>query len=254
MKYLQILKEQFGKQIDIREVRPGVRQLLMPYYYEDGDIIEIFIEENKLNNDNEEIRICDYGMALMHLSYYYELDTENKKRIFRQIIFENGVNVEDGNIFIDSNINSIYPVIMQSVNTITKISNMKVFKREVIKSLFYEMLADYINENLISYHPQPKYYPIPERTELVVDYAFNNKHKPIYLFGVKDNTKARLTTISCLEFIRSSMQFKSVAVHEDFENISSNDRKRLTSAVDKQFVSLDDFTEHSIRYFSREME
>jgi hypothetical protein len=69
---------------------------------------------------------------------------------------------------------------------------------------------------------------------------------------VKDDTKARLTTISCLEFQRTNIPFKSMVVHEDFESLSKKDRIRITSAVDKQFVDLDDFKNHGEAYLDRE--
>ena len=69
---------------------------------------------------------------------------------------------------------------------------------------------------------------------------------------IKDDTKARLTTISCLEFQRAKIPFKSVAVHEDFEALSKKDRKRITSAADKQFVDLDDFKSHGEEFLVRE--
>jgi hypothetical protein len=34
--------------------------------------------------------------------------------------------------------------------------------------------------------------------------------RPLFLFGVKDNNKARLATISCLEFQRRRIPFKGV--------------------------------------------
>ena len=85
-----------------------------------------------------------------------------------------------------------------------------------------------------------------------MDYAFKEFPRPLYLFGVKDDTKARLATISCLEFQMAKIPFKSIAVHEDFEALSRKDRKRITSAVDKQFVDLDDFKSHGEEYLERE--
>ena len=75
-----------------------------------------------------------------------------------------------------------------------------------------------------------------------MDYQFDIGPRPLFLFGVKDNDKARLATISCLEFQRRRIPFKGVMVHQDFESgITKKDRTRITSASDKQFPSLDDF-------------
>jgi hypothetical protein len=61
------------------------------------------------------------------------------------------------------------------------------------------------------------------------------------MFGVKDISKARLSTISCFEYQRANLNFRSLIVHEDFEKLPRKDRTRLTNACDKQFTSLDDF-------------
>jgi hypothetical protein len=129
---------------------------------------------------------------------------------------------------------------------------MQLFKREVIQSLFYEMLTEFIEESLKKYNPRPKVLPVPERDDLEVDFEFDIKPRPIYLFGVRDSAKARLTTISCLEFQRSKIPFKSFVIHEDFENLSRKDRSRITSAADKQFISLDDFKANAEQVLERE--
>ena len=60
-------------------------------------------------------------------------------------------------------------------------------------------------------------------------------------------------TISCLEFQRRRLPFKSVMVHQDFEGgLTKQDRTRITSAADKQFPSLDDFREHGALFLERE--
>ena len=74
---------------------------------------------------------------------------------------------------------------------------MQFFKREVIQSLFYEQLAEFIEERLSEFSPRAHVLPIPDHDEYEVDYQLDAGPRPIYLFGVKDNDKARLATISC---------------------------------------------------------
>jgi hypothetical protein len=196
--------------------------------------------------------ISDHGMTIMRLSYEYDIDTPNKRRIFEKMLAENRLLEKDGRLFLEADLNVLYSSVLQFAQAVAKISNMKLYKREVIKSLFYELLDEFITEQLVRYQPEPKVLPIPERDDLEVDYSFKGFPRPLYLFGVKDDTKARLTTISCLEFHRANIPFKSVAVHEDFEALSKKDRKRITSAADKQFVDLEDFKTHGEDYFERE--
>ena len=77
---------------------------------------------------------------------------------------------------------------------------MQLYKREVIHSLFYEILTEFIEKSLRKYSPRASTFPLPDRDDLEVDFQFDIRPRPIFLFGVKDNTKARLATISCLEF------------------------------------------------------
>ena len=250
MNYLDLLKEQFNNQIAFREKRPGILQLIAPLYHEDGDMMDIFLDP--VNGSQDRIRICDHGMTLMRLSYSFDLDTENKERIFQKILAENGINEEQGNLYLEAAPDRLYPAILQFAQVITKVSNMQLYKREVIHSLFYELLTEFIEQSLSKFNPHRSTFPIPNRDDLEVDYQFDIKPRPIFLFGVKDSSKARLATISCLEFQRARIPFKSFVVHEDFENIGRKDRNRITSAADKQFISLDDFKENAEQVFERE--
>lgn len=250
MNYLDLLRAQFNNRVDFREKRPGILQLILPLYHEDGDMIDIFIETL---NGNGVVRISDYGMTLMRLSYSFALDTPNKERIFSRIISENQVHEDNGKLYLDTKPESLYPAILQFAQTVAKVSNMRLYKREVIQSLFYEMLAEVIEENLKMYNPSPNVFPLPERDDLEVDYLFDIKPYPVYLFGVKDSAKARLATICCLEFQRAKQKFKGFVVHEDFDNLSKKDRNRITSATDKQFISLDDFRSNAKQVFEREV-
>jgi hypothetical protein len=130
---------------------------------------------------------------------------------------------------------------------------MQLYRREVVRSMFYEDLKDFIQENLFSFNMEEKFLPLPEREELEVDYCFKAPSKPLYLFGVKDNEKAKLVTIYCLEYMRNKLPFRSVAVHEDFETLSAKDRKIITNIADKQFTDFEDFKTHGSEFFEREM-
>ena len=191
-------------------------------------------------------------MTLMRLSYTFDIDTPNKDKIFQRIIFENGVSEENGELYIETDADSLYPAMMQFAQTIGKVCNMRLFRRETLYSLFEEMLEEFIREKLTIYRPIPSVFPIPERDDLEVDWEFKPNGTPLYLFGVKDNAHARLSTISCLEFQRKKLPFRSMVVHEDFEKIGRKDKNRLTSACDKQFTSLDDFRDNAEQYFERE--
>jgi hypothetical protein len=247
------LKAGFNHYVAFREKRPGIIQVLAPLFHEDGDMIDVFLDLSKTQEAS--IRITDHGLTLMRLSYSYDIDTPNKRKIFDRILSENGISEENGRLFLDTDQEHLYPALLQFAQTIAKVSNMQMFKREVIENLFYEMLGDFITSSLYRYKPHPNSVPIPSRDDLEVDWEFEVRPRPIFLYGVKDNAKARLAALSCLEFQKRQIPFKSVIVHEDFENgLSKKDQTRITNAADKQFTSLSNFQADAEQYFSREVE
>lgn len=248
-KYIEKLKEQFNNFFFLKEKRENILQVFAPLYHADGDMMDIFLSEIP---ERDLVKISDYGLTLMRLSYSYDIDTPNKEKIFNKILAENSIQSENGNLFIDVKPQYLYHGIMQFAQAISKITNMRLYKREIIHSLFFEMLEEYIMTNLQKYNPQKKFYPIPDHEEYEVDYCFNHRKKPIYLFGVNNSANARLATISCQKFIAEKLNFSSLIILENLDVIGKKDQARLMSAADKQFPSLEDFQKHAEEYIERE--
>ncbi len=251
MNVQEILKAEFNQHISFRERRPNVVQVIAPLFHEDGDMVDLFLDFPK--NPEGRIRISDHGMTLMRLSYTYEIDSPTKRRVLDRILSENGVSEENGRFYLETAPDQIYPSLLQFAQTVAKVSNMQVFKREVVQNLFYETLSEFVLTSLSAYNPQGDYLPIPDRDDLDVDWRFPLPTRDIYLFGVRDASKARLVGLTCLEYQRVGIPFRSVIIHEDLENgLSKKDQRRITNIADKQFASLPDFIAEADRYFTRE--
>ena len=227
--------------------RPGIHQLYLPIYHEDGDLVDLFVTE-----ENGEYILGDYGQTLMRLSYSYDIDTPNKETILQKIITENSLNEENGNIFLKTTPETVFSDIMHVTQVYSKIGSMRYFKREVIESLFYEVLDEFIIKELQDFKPQKKVYPIPDNPDIEADYQFSPNGHPVFLFGVKDVSKARLAIITYLELQRAKLSFRGWVVNEDFEKIPKKDRSRMTNICDKQFTSFEDFKLSARQFLERE--
>jgi len=245
---LKNIESDFNNQALIKQKRPDIYQLYLPIFHEDGDMIDLFI----IPKGNSEYTLCDFGLTLQRLSYSYDIDTENKEAIFQKILSENSLYEKKGNICLDTTVENTFSNIMHITHALAKIGSMRYFKREVIESLFIEMLDEFINQELREFHPQSKVLPIPDRDDLEADYQFSPNGHPVYLFGVKDVSKARLTTISCLEFQKANLNFRGWVVNDDFEKLPRKDRSRLTNTCDKQFTSLEEFKMNAKIFLERE--
>lgn len=245
---LKNIERDFNNHVSVKQKRPGIYQLFVPIYHEDGDMMDIFLSMDGKGN----YKLSDYGLTLQRLAYTYDIDTDHKEKVLQKIISENKLLDENGNIGVFTKPDTVFTDIMHVTQAYSKIGSMGYFRREVIESLFYEILDEFIFSELQEFKPQKRVYPIPGRTDIEVDYQFSPNGHPVYLFGVKDSNQAKLTTISCLEFQRAKLKYRSFVVNEDFNKLPKNDRTRLTNACDKQFTSLDDFKKSAVDFFERE--
>lgn len=243
---LNSLKKEFG-QIDFREKRPGIYKVLLPYFYEDGDMYDVFIEEC-----GSRIRISDHGLTLMKLSYTFDIDTDHKQEVLENIIQQNRCKIDSGNIYLDVTPGQFTGGIYQFIQTVSKVSTMEIISKEIIKSYFYELISDFILDSLKKYNVKTNVVPV-KNSDLIVDYELPVKEKPLYIFGVGDDSKASKVVISCLTFQTQHLPFRSVIVHEDFNKLSQFNRNQITNTADKQFTSLDDFKSKGIEYIEREI-
>ena len=75
------------KTLQFREKRLGLFKILVPFFYEDGDMYDLFVEECPCNTNL--LRISDHGLTLMKLSYNFDIDTPRKKEILESTISQN---------------------------------------------------------------------------------------------------------------------------------------------------------------------
>lgn len=129
------IESSFQNRISLFEKRPGIYQIELPYYHEDGDMIDIFV----VPKENGVIEICDFGMTLMRLSYSYEIDTPNKESIFQKILRENRLEEIDGNIVFSSKEDTIFSDILHTVQCFAKIGSMRFFKKEMWMLILHQL-------------------------------------------------------------------------------------------------------------------
>lgn len=233
--------------VAFREKRLGVYKVLAPFFYEDGDMYDIFIEELGTGK----IRISDYGLTLMKLSYGFDIDTEHKQEVLDTIVMQNRAQIDNGLIYLDILPHQFGAGMNQFAQVISKVTNMDIISRELQKSMFPEMLRTFVGECLKDFDVTENYTPTSDK-HLIVDYKISAP-RPIFLYGVNENTKASKVVISCLTFKNQAVPFRSLVVHEDMDKLSRFNRAQLTNVVQKQYFSLDGFREQGIGYLKDEL-
>ena len=228
---------------DIYERRPGKHQLIVPIRHEDGDMIDLYLEDNP--NREDQVRICDYGLTLMRLSYTYDINTDARQRIFDSILINNGVRDDGGNLYLDVARGRLHEGVLQFAGCVQKVCNMRYWSREIVRSAFYDDLARHITGELSMFDPKSNLAPISDYP-ISVDWSLAHQNRNFYVFGVRGNEKAKNVAIALLEFEKAQLPFTSLVVHEDFEELGRRERTYLTRNADTQYPVLDDFRERAV--------
>ena len=239
----QLLNGGLLKGLDVYERRDGVFQIIIPILHEDGDMVEIYVQDSPAGNGT--VRLCDYGLTLMRLSYTFDPSTPARQRILDSILINNGVNKEDGNLFMDSSRERLHESILQYTGCVQKVCNMRYWSREVVRSAFYDDLRQYVVESLSMYSPVADVPPMPD-FPMAVDWVLEHNRRSLYVFGVLGNDKAKSVAIALLEFKKLALPFISLVVHEDMESLGARERLYLTRNADKQYPMLTDFQESGV--------
>ena len=237
-----LLNQTIAGSFDFYERRSGDYQLIVPLFHEDGDMIDIYLQDSPEGEGY--VRICDFGLAQMRLSYTYEVNTPSRQQIFDSILFNSGVSNDAGNIYLDTRIEKLYEGILQFAGCIQKVCNMRYWSREVVRSSFYDDLEEYITTSLTRFSPVPDESPLSDYP-VSVDWSLSHHDRNFYVFGVRGNDKAKNVAISLLEFQKAQLPFISLVVHENMDEIGKKEASYLTRNADVQYPILSHFVERA---------
>ncbi len=228
---------------DLYERRSGKYQLIIPILHEDGDMVDIYLHDSPRGEGY--IRISDFGMTLMRLSYTYDVNTDARQRIFDSILINNGVKNNDGSLYLDTSMNMLCESILQFAGCVQKVCNMRYWSREVVRGAFYEDLEKYVTTELTLFSPIADQTPIQESPIISVDWSLTHNYRNFYLFGVLGNDKAKNVAIALLEIQKARIPFISLVVHEDMEELGRRERLYLTSNADRQYPTMNEFRDRA---------
>ena len=135
---------------------------------------------------------------------------------------------------------------------LTKINDLTFLNRARAESTFYEDLNEQlfkiIGEDIVK---KDYYYEEMENSkDYPIDYRIDGKHAPLFLFGIPNRDKARLTTIILERLLRAKADFDSLLIFSDQGTIPKQDLARLSNAGGEMIASLDaeaDFSRKLLR-------
>ena len=124
---------------------------------------------------------------------------------------------------------------------LTRVYDLTLLSRSNVGSTFYddlnEMINDFIDEEKITKLYAPD---VPNADAYTVDYCIEGKNDvPLFLYGVPNRDKARLTTIILSHYHRNNLSFESILVFQNQAEIPRPDLARLSDVGGEMISSLD---------------
>ncbi|MFH1005560.1 MAG: DUF1828 domain-containing protein [Bacteroidota bacterium] len=225
------------------QIKPKNSKLLLietPFYFSDGDPYQIYIKEMP----GGILRLSDMGHTMMHLSYENDIDKfreGTRGTLFNQIKAETFIEEDSGEFFIDTLIENLGFNIFRLGQALTKINDLTFLNRARAESTFYEDLKEQLTKIISEEKIKKDYFyeQMENAKDYPIDYRIEGKHAPLFLFGVPNRDKARLTTIIIERLLRASANFDSLLIFSDQSSIPRGDLARLSNVGGEMIASLD---------------
>ena len=228
-------------------------RVFTPFQFEDGDHLAIVFKR-----EGSTWVLSDEGHTYMHLTY--ELDERDLHKGTREKIITNALSVfavedRDGELVLTIPDQRYGDALYNFVQALLKITDVTYLSRERVRSTFLEDFRALMEETVPEsrrafdwYHrerdPDAKYG---------VDCRINSMARPLFVFAVQNDDKARDTTITLHQFEKWGLAFRSVAVFEDQESINRRVLARFSDVGEKLFSSLGANRDRIVQYVQDSM-
>ena len=219
--------------------RGNLLTVSLPMVARDGDSFTVY-----LSRISGGWRISDAANTMMRLSYENDLSkllTGPRARLFETILAENGLQEDDGEIFLDAPADRLVRGIFQLGQGLSRVEDISLWSRSRVESTFYHDLREALYSTLSHDLIEESYAPeISGGEDYAVDYRIKTGGRPLFIFGVNGKDKARLTTITLLHLKHSGLKFDSMVVCSDFSELPKSDAARLMTAANDIVPSISD--------------
>lgn len=236
----EFLCERLCEEVRIEQRPDGSWMVGTHFQFPDGDHYPIHISDVTPGG----VRLSDHGHTLMHISYDHDIDLfmdGTRGMLLERIMNESDLKWSGEALCLDSSIEKLPEAIFNFGQALTRVYDLTLLSRSNVGSTFYDdleqMIVNLIDEDKItkSYSPD-----VPNADAYTVDYYIEGKNNvPVFLYGVPNRDKARLTTIILSHFHRNNLSFDSILVFEDQAEIPRLDLARLSDVGGDMVSSLD---------------
>lgn len=236
----RLLCERLCREVGVALRPDGSLMLETHFEFPDGDRYPIWLSEAP----DGRLRLSDCGHTLMHLGYDHEVDSlldGTRGMLLERLLGETGLARESGAFCLDTTPEDLSASLFRFGQALTRIYDLSFLSKSPASSTFYEdltgVLREFVDESKVRRDYEPE---VPNAAAYPVDYRIEGKDgAPLFLYGIPNGDKARLTTIMLAWFHRHALDFESLLVFADQAAIPRMDLARLSDVGGEMITSLE---------------
>lgn len=126
MDVMEYLKFDLHKRYGLTEKRPGIAQVTTPFYYADGDMLDIFVDMPRQLGGP--LVISDHGCTFMRLSCVYEVSTSANSAILADAAGARGVELRGDVLRLETTPEVLYADLTRFAQAVSEISALPLVK------------------------------------------------------------------------------------------------------------------------------
>ncbi len=253
---IESLEKEFKSKIcdEINLIQEGLNRFIVfnPFMFDDGDHLVVL-----LKGTEGKWRFSDEGHTFMHVSYEdIDIDKGTRKKVVDNVLLSYGIKNQEGELISDIQDNQFGDALYSYLQGLIKITDINYLSRERVRSTFMDDFKALIEEKVPSDRRIFNYFDKQHDpdSKYMIDFRINGMTRPLLVFGIQNDDKCRDVTITCLQFEKYGVPFRSMAIFEDQESIHRKVLARFSDVCDKQFSTLATNKDRISKYLSEIME